>query len=174
MTPTKEVSTALPDLRAIRLDELAALTPACSRRGSPACSSRNPGDPSARRSFRLVHLASRPGMSRPLVPLSQIVLKVHSRCDLACDHCYVYEAADQSWHGRPMVISDEVTAQAARRIADHAAAHALPAVQIILHGGEPLLAGPARLRRIITALRSATGRRLRPRPEDPHERGPAQ
>ena len=36
-------------------------------------------------------------MSRPLVPLSQIVLKIHSRCDLACDHCYVYEAADQSW-----------------------------------------------------------------------------
>jgi uncharacterized protein len=95
-------------------------------------------------------------MSRPLVPLSQIVLKVHSRCDLACDHCYVYEAADQSWRGRPMVISDEVTAQAARRIADHAAAHALPAVQVILHGGEPLLAGPERLRRIITALRSAT------------------
>jgi uncharacterized protein len=95
-------------------------------------------------------------MSRPLVPLSQIVLKVHSRCDLACDHCYVYEAADQSWRGRPMVISDEVTAQAARRIADHAAAHALPAVQVILHGGEPLLAGPGRLRRIITTLRSAT------------------
>ena len=94
-------------------------------------------------------------MSRPPVPLSQIVLKVHSRCDLACDHCYVYEAADQSWRGRPMVISDEVIAQAARRIADHAAAHALPAVQVILHGGEPLLAGPARLRRVITELRSA-------------------
>ena len=89
-------------------------------------------------------------MSRPLVPLSQVVLKVHSRCDLACDHCYVYEAADQSWRGRPMVISEEVTAQAARRIAEHAAAHALSAVQVILHGGEPLLAGPARLRRIIT------------------------
>jgi uncharacterized protein len=94
-------------------------------------------------------------MSRPLVPLSQVVLKVHSRCDLACDHCYVYEAADQSWRGRPMVISEEVTAQAARRIADHAAAHSLPAVQVILHGGEPLLAGPARLRRIISTLRTA-------------------
>jgi hypothetical protein len=68
-------------------------------------------------------------MSRPLVPLSQVVLKIHSRCDLACDHCYVYEAADQSWRGRPMVISQEVTAQAARRIADHAAAHSLPAAQ---------------------------------------------
>jgi uncharacterized protein len=29
-------------------------------------------------------------------------------------------------------------------------------VQVILHGREPLLAGPARLRRIITTLRSAT------------------
>jgi uncharacterized protein len=94
-------------------------------------------------------------MSRPLVPLSQVVLKVHSRCDLACDHCYVYEAADQSWRGRPMVISEEVTAQAGRRIAEHAAAHSLSAVQVILHGGEPLLAGPARLRRIITTLRTA-------------------
>ena len=90
-------------------------------------------------------------MGSPPVPLSQFVLKVHSRCDLACDHCYVYEAADQSWRGRPMVISDEVTAQAARRIAEHAAAHGLPSVQVILHGGEPLLAGPARLRRIATS-----------------------
>ena len=32
---------------------------------------------------------------------------------------------------------------------------ALPAVQVILHGGEPLLAGRARLRRIIAELRSA-------------------
>jgi uncharacterized protein len=94
-------------------------------------------------------------MSSPLVPLSQVVLKIHSRCDLACDHCYVYEAADQSWRGRPMVISEEVTAQAARRIAEHVVAHSLPGVQVILHGGEPLLAGPARLRRIITTLRIA-------------------
>jgi uncharacterized protein len=87
--------------------------------------------------------------------LSQVVLKLHSRCDLACDHCYVYEAADQSWRGRPMVISDEVIEQAGRRIADHAAAHLLPSVQVVLHGGEPLLAGPIRLRRVVTELRSA-------------------
>ena len=88
-------------------------------------------------------------MSRPsvppgesaLAPLSQFVLKVHSRCDLACDHCYVYEAADQSWRGRPMAISDEVISRTARRIADHAAAHGLGIVQVVLHGGEPLLAG---------------------------------
>ena len=40
-------------------------------------------------------------MTGPLVPFREIVLKVHSRCDLACDHCYVYEHADQSWRARP-------------------------------------------------------------------------
>jgi uncharacterized protein len=91
-----------------------------------------------------------------LVPLSQFVLKVHSRCDLACDHCYVYEAADQSWRGRPMVISPRVAKQSAERIAEHARTHALRAVQIVLHGGEPLLAGRSRLEQIIIALRAAT------------------
>ena len=55
------------------------------------------------------------------LPLSQVVLKLHSRCDLACDHCYVYEAADQSWRGRPAVISDEVISQVGQRLAEHAA-----------------------------------------------------
>lgn len=94
-------------------------------------------------------------MSGTDVPLSQVVLKVHSRCDLACDHCYVYEAADQSWVGRPKVIADEVLAQVARRIAEHVDAHSLPEVQVVLHGGEPLLAGPGRLRRVISGLRRA-------------------
>jgi uncharacterized protein len=95
-------------------------------------------------------------MGSPPVPLSQFVVKVHSRCDLACDHCYVYEAADQSWRGRPMVISAEVAAQVARRIAEHARTHRLQAVQVVLHGGEPLLAGRSRLEQIITSLRTAT------------------
>ena len=94
-------------------------------------------------------------MGGPPVPLSQFVLKVHSRCDLACDHCYVYESADQSWRGRPLAISDQVISQTARRIADHAAACQLDNVQVVLHGGEPLLAGPARLRRVAAELRSA-------------------
>ncbi|AZQ40819.1 FxsB family radical SAM/SPASM domain protein [Streptomyces cyaneochromogenes] len=89
-----------------------------------------------------------------MVPLRQLVLKVHSRCDLACDHCYVYEHADQSWSSRPKVISDEVVSWTALRLAEHAKAHALPSVQVILHGGEPLLAGPARLRRICEELRT--------------------
>ena len=94
-------------------------------------------------------------MGRPVIPLRQFVLKVHSRCDLACDHCYVYQGADQSWRGRPMTMSDETIDWTARRIAEHAKDHQLAAVHVVLHGGEPLLAGPARLRQVAGTLRAA-------------------
>jgi uncharacterized protein len=92
-------------------------------------------------------------LSEVTLPFRQFVLKVHSRCDLACDHCYVYEHADQSWRRRPLVISPETAAMAAERIAEHARAHGLAEVHVILHGGEPLLAGAARLAEIISCLR---------------------
>ncbi|WP_407912079.1 FxsB family cyclophane-forming radical SAM/SPASM peptide maturase [Kitasatospora sp. NE20-6] len=91
----------------------------------------------------------------PLVPFSQFVLKIHSRCDLACDHCYVYEHADTSWRGKPRVVPDAVLARTAERIAEHAGAHGLPAVHVVLHGGEPLLAGPAVIRRAADELHRA-------------------
>ncbi|MCX4509970.1 radical SAM/SPASM protein FxsB, inactivated metallohydrolase extension form [Streptomyces sp. NBC_01619] len=94
-------------------------------------------------------------MTGPVVPFREIVLKVHSRCDLACDHCYIYEHADQSWRTRPKAISDEAIFWTALRLAEHAKKHALPSVSVILHGGEPLLAGPSRLRRICEELIAA-------------------
>ncbi|MFD0258230.1 FxsB family cyclophane-forming radical SAM/SPASM peptide maturase [Kitasatospora indigofera] len=94
-------------------------------------------------------------MERIPLPFTQFVVKMHSRCDLACDHCYVYEHADTSWRARPKVIGDEVLAGAAGRVGEHAATHRLTAVRVVLHGGEPLLAGPDRLRRAAAAFRAA-------------------
>jgi uncharacterized protein len=92
---------------------------------------------------------------RMLIPADQFVLKVHSRCDLACDHCYVYEAADKSWRGRPTAISSDVLSRSATRIAEHVKTHELSQVEVVLHGGEPLLAGVAGLRTILTELEGA-------------------
>jgi uncharacterized protein len=92
---------------------------------------------------------------RALIPADQFVLKVHSRCDLACDHCYVYESADQSWRGRPASIPPGVVSRAALRIAEHAKTHELDRVEVVLHGGEPLLAGVAGLRAVLVELESA-------------------
>lgn len=87
-------------------------------------------------------------------PLRQFVLKVHGRCDLACDHCYVYEHADQSWRTKPKIMSADVVRAAARRIAAHAQSWNLPRVRVVLHGGEPLLLGPARMDGLIGLLRA--------------------
>ncbi|MHA5051344.1 radical SAM/SPASM protein FxsBH, inactivated beta-hydroxylase extension form [Streptomyces sp. SD15] len=87
--------------------------------------------------------------------LRQLILKVHSRCDLACDHCYVYEHADQSWKGRPTFISGETLGMAAHRFAAYAEARELPTVSVILLGGEPLLVGPTRMRSICAELTRA-------------------
>ncbi|WP_371664030.1 FxsB family cyclophane-forming radical SAM/SPASM peptide maturase [Streptomyces sp. NBC_00280] len=81
----------------------------------------------------------------PVVPFRQFLLKIHSLCNLSCDYCYVYFAADQSWRGRPAVMSLDTVRQAVDRIAEHVIAHRLPMVRIILHGGEPLLVGKAHL-----------------------------
>lgn len=94
-----------------------------------------------------------PPRSAPaLSPLRQFVLKVHSRCNLDCGYCYVYHSADTSWRGKPRVMEAAVAEQVARRIAEHAAAHRLPDVRIVLHGGEPLLLGAERLEELLTVL----------------------
>lgn len=92
-------------------------------------------------------------MASRSAPFRQFVLKVHSRCDLACDHCYMYEAVDQGWRLQPLVMSPETAAVVGRRIAQHAGENGLEAVSVVLHGGEPLLAGVGRLREIIEAVR---------------------
>jgi len=87
-------------------------------------------------------------------PIGQYVLKVHGRCDLACDHCYVYRSVDQSWRTKPRSMSPHVLRSAAGRVAEHARARGLSRVRVVLHGGEPLLLGPDRMREALACLRS--------------------
>jgi uncharacterized protein len=89
-----------------------------------------------------------------ILPFRQYVLKLHSRCDLACDHCYIYEHADQSWRGRPLALSEETAARVVDRIAEHCLEHALRRITVVLHGGEPLLFGVERTRGLLELFRA--------------------
>src|SRR3984957_20501901 len=91
------------------------------------------------------------------IPFREFVVKVHSRCDLACDYCYMYEMADQSWRDRPRRMSVEIAERTAVRIGEHVRAHRLDSIALILHGGEPLLAGPDLITCLVTAVRAAIG-----------------
>src|SRR5205807_8385184 len=88
-------------------------------------------------------------------PFRQVLLKLHSRCNLSCDWCYMYEHADQSWRTRPRGMPADIVDAAARRVAEHVAQHRLPAIDVGMHGGEPLLAGAATITRVVQAVRSA-------------------
>jgi len=89
------------------------------------------------------------------IPFRDFVLKVHQRCNLACDYCYVYNMADRSWKQRPVTMSPDVARAAGDRFADHVQRHALTEISVVLHGGEPLLAGAARLRELMDGVRRA-------------------
>ncbi|BCJ58375.1 hypothetical protein Jiend_17970 [Micromonospora endophytica] len=108
-----------------------------------------PGD--GRRGQAVAH---RPAPTRP-VPFSEFILKVHSRCNLACDYCYMYELADRRARTDPPLMSPEVFDHTCRRLAEHVHTHGLAAARIVLHGGEPLLAGAPALARMAERLRAA-------------------
>lgn len=91
--------------------------------------------------------------SQALPGLSQFVVKVQSRCNLACDYCYVYESLDQGWRRRPRAMGSATLRWVGERIAEHSEAHGLDRVQVTLHGGEPLLLGPDGLRLVVSELR---------------------
>jgi uncharacterized protein len=77
----------------------------------------------------------------PVTPIHSYVLKIASRCNLNCSYCFVYNAADQSWKQQPKKMSLDVVRQIALRVRQHAERYGMDSVSIILHGGEPLLAG---------------------------------
>jgi uncharacterized protein len=88
-------------------------------------------------------------------PPRQFVLKIHSRCNLACSYCYVYTLADAGWRDQPLVMGRSTVEHTIDRIARHARIHRLEAVDVVLHGGEPLLAGAGFIADLATGLRRA-------------------
>jgi uncharacterized protein len=87
------------------------------------------------------------------VPFQQFIVKAHSRCNLSCSYCYVYEMSDQAWRQQPKRMSGPIAAKLTQRIAEHVQRHDLPSVEVILHGGEPLLTGAQWLTEFTGSLR---------------------
>jgi radical SAM/SPASM domain FxsB family protein len=82
-------------------------------------------------------------------PLRTFILKVVNRCNVDCDYCYVFSGPDQSWRTLPVRMGTDVARATARRITELR----LDRVDVVLHGGEPLLAGPRHLGAVLQILR---------------------
>jgi uncharacterized protein len=77
-----------------------------------------------------------------LITPEEFILKANSRCNLACDYCYVYTMADQSWESQPIHMEQETVAAAGARLAEYATQQELSQIGVVFHGGEPLLEKP--------------------------------
>ena len=89
-----------------------------------------------------------------------MIVKVASRCNLDCTYCYVYNMGDDSWQRRPRVMADEVFEATVERMRRHAIRTGQRSIDLILHGGEPCLAGAARVDRWLGRAREACGQEL--------------
>ncbi|WP_404819471.1 FxsB family cyclophane-forming radical SAM/SPASM peptide maturase [Streptomyces marincola] len=104
---------------------------------------------------RDVHAPAQAAGSRvPTAPFRQFVVKVNSRCNLACRYCYMYFAADTGWRRQPVSAAPQTLRRTARRIGEHARTHRLRALSVVLHGGEPLLTDPADLGAFVEDVRA--------------------
>lgn len=88
------------------------------------------------------------------VGFNEFVLKIHSRCNLACDYCYIYEMGDTSWRRQPGSMTLDTARQICRRIKEHCADRAISRVGVVLHGGEPLLVPAGRLAALLDVFES--------------------
>jgi radical SAM/SPASM domain FxsB family protein len=94
-------------------------------------------------------------MTPPHTPFRTFILKVANRCNIDCDYCYVFNSKDQAWRALPARMSVDVARAAARRIAEHLSAYEIKTVHIVLHGGEPLLAGLRHMKELLHTLHKA-------------------
>jgi uncharacterized protein len=89
-----------------------------------------------------------------VVEIDTVLIKAVSRCNISCQYCYVYNMGDLSWVDLPRQMSSATMITVANALGT------LAQVQhrrfaVVLHGGEPLMLGHARLDSLLTALRKA-------------------
>ena len=78
-------------------------------------------------------------------PLRVVILKVASRCNLACSYCYVYNKGDDSWRTRPVLMADATFRETVQWLHRQRQYNDHEHVTLLFHGGEPLLIGSSRL-----------------------------
>lgn len=89
-------------------------------------------------------------------PISQLLVKVATRCNIDCSYCYWFR--DASVYDKPKLMSDKVSRQLLRRIDEHVTSHSLTDFPIVLHGGEPMLWGTENFHRFAEGCEAIAAR----------------
>jgi len=71
--------------------------------------------------------------------VTSFVLKVASRCNLNCSYCYMYNLGDKTYLKQPKFMSVNTITVFAEKLHTYCKENNLNYLQIVFHGGEPLL-----------------------------------
>lgn len=91
--------------------------------------------------------------------VSSIILKVVGTCNLNCEYCYIYNHEDSSYLRRAKLMTDEVFEATLRAVADYCGRRQ-SVMSIVFHGGEPMLVGRRRFRKMVRRAREVLGESL--------------
>lgn len=93
--------------------------------------------------------------SRTHIDTLQVLLKLTERCNLNCSYCYYFNMGDQSYKARPAAISINVIEQLVTFLNQACNAYVIGKINIIFHGGEPMLLKVSRFRQTCQLLKTA-------------------
>jgi len=91
-------------------------------------------------------------------PISQLLVKVATRCNIDCSYCYWFR--DAAVYDKPKLMGADVLQRLLQRIEEHVSRYPFADFPIVLHGGEPLLWGTENFHRFAEgceAISSRTG-----------------
>lgn len=88
------------------------------------------------------------------MPILSFLLKVTNRCNFDCDHCYFRHKADLSYNSRPADMSDHTLQLFGASLGEYVRESGLTEVEIVFHGGEPLILGTSYIERAIHTIKS--------------------
>ena len=86
----------------------------------------------------------------PGKPFNYLLLKIATRCNIDCTYCYWFR--DETVYDKPKKLLREAQSALFLKLVEHIRAHELSEFYILLHGGEPLLYGKARLREFCAGI----------------------
>lgn len=89
-------------------------------------------------------------------PISQLLIKVATRCNIDCSYCYWFR--DAAVYNKPKLMSAEVLHQLLRRLEEHIVKYSFADFPLVLHGGEPLLWGTDNFHRIAEGCEAISAR----------------
>lgn len=85
----------------------------------------------------------------------QVILKTVERCNINCSYCYYFHGGDNSFESRPPTIPDEIADSVGNFLVKGALDLGVRNVQVVFHGGEPLMQSKRRFDRLCTNIRSS-------------------